>query len=92
MEKQTPLAPEKVEEETEAKGSEADIRIRIINYVVVIFFGLGLIFSGGYALLSKRKTIKHEKHLIELRAHKRGHSFDAIPRCIVRLTLLNLRD
>ncbi|EPE36139.1 hypothetical protein GLAREA_05477 [Glarea lozoyensis ATCC 20868] len=87
MEKQTSLAPEKVENETEAKGSEVNIRIRIINYIVVIFFGLGLILSGGYALFTKHKTIQNEKALVELRAHKRAHSFDAIPRCIASCML-----
>ena len=70
-------------DEPEPERSDESLRVRIINYVVVIFFGLGLIFSGGYALFSKHKTIKHEKALVELKAQKRGHAFDGIPRCIV---------
>ena len=70
-------------DEPEPERSDENLRIRIINYVVVIFFGLGLIFSGGYALFSKHETIKHEKALVELKAQKRGHAFDRVPRCIV---------
>jgi hypothetical protein len=82
-EKKTHLACETRESEIVSERPEENTRIPIINYVVVIFFGLGLLFSGGYALLSKHKTIERERQLVELKARNRGHSFDGVPRCIV---------
>jgi hypothetical protein len=83
MEKKTQLVSGIREDETESEESGENTRIRIINFVVVIFFGLGLILCGGYALISNHKTIEHEKLLVELKARSRGHSFDGVPRCIV---------
>jgi hypothetical protein len=86
MEKDSQVHP--LLHETEPEQSKENTRIPIVIYVVVIFFGLELIFCGGYAIISNHKIIEHEKQVVELKARSRGHSFDGVPRCIVYYSCL----
>jgi hypothetical protein len=71
----------------DANHSSQNVRTNIITYSVVIFFSVGLVLSGGFAIKTNHKEIRQEQHDLEvrtdLRASEVNHAIDGIPKCIV---------